>query len=247
MKKASSSQSGSALIYVFVAIALFTALILAFGRGMRQTTGDVDQKTAKVVVSEFISYGNAAQRAVEKLVRQGCSEQDLRFYHPDFDSAGDYAGQAEYQTPPNNKCHIFDQDAGRAKWQKPSGHMVTNPASDYLFSGVYGVQDVGNSACPDTELMMILKVNKAFCLEYNNALGVDNPNGLPPQQAGADPYGSNPNPATAAKFGSSSGTTFGCGDFIGGVATPELTGKTRGCYQSTASDSYYAYYVLLSR
>ncbi len=241
------AQNGSALIYVFVGVLLFAALVLSFSRGMQQTPGDVDTKTAKVVVTEFLSYGNAVQGAIEKLARNGCSEQDLKFYHPDFDTPTDYSGQADYLTPPNNKCHIFDPDGGHVKWQKPSQYMVTNPASDYLFSGVYGVQEVGNSTCPDTELMMILKVNQAFCLEYNNALGIENPNDAPPQQAGADPYGSNPNPAASAKFGSSSGTTFGCGDFIGGVATPELTGKTRGCYQSTTSNSYYAYYVLLSR
>jgi len=247
--KSGYTQRGSAIIYIFIGVALFGALMFMFSRGASQNSSSVSSKADNALaISEIVSYAQTVERAVNKLISKGCSESNLRFYYPDFDGAGDYAGQAEYSDPNQNQCFVFVPTAGGVKWKRPPkivGDLGGINNNDYFFSGNIGVWNVGNNDCETTELMISTRVSRDLCMAYNEKFGVVNTGGEPPE------YQRSGGSAGYQKFGWGGGDGFWCGHSIGYPSDSppgtELVGRTAGCYHANDSGDYYFYYVLLAR
>jgi hypothetical protein len=247
------SEHGSAIVYVFIGIALFGALMFLFSRGSSNKNDIYDKNSEKLVVDEFLSYGNYMETEISKLLMNGCSETDLSFYHPNFWAAWNYGGAWKYgASPPDNKCSVFDPKGGGAKWSSPPKKIYDSGTYDYLFTGIVGVKDIGKNGCPDTELMMLLQVPRATCLAANVQLNNSNTNGNPPIY-NYNIYENIPGNKRSAinyfHFGWGN-NYFGCGQTIGNGAAPngsELIGKTAGCYQVQNTEYYYLYRVLMAR
>lgn len=244
--KSGYAQRGSAIIYIFIGVALFGALMFMFSRGASQQSTGMMAVKDKITAEEIASYGRTVERAVNKLLLKGCSESDLRFYHPDFNGASDYAGQAEYSDSNQNQCFVFVPTAGGVKWRLPPKDIVDAGYANYLFTGKVGVEDLGGNNCPDTELIMFLRVTRNVCISYNNLFEVTNTGGNPPQFQNGQGW----DVANYLKFGW--GGYYGCGSTLGSSGhTPrasELISKPSGCFQAVdGTDVYLAYHVLLAR
>jgi hypothetical protein len=251
------TENGSALVYVFIGIALFGVLMFVFSRGSSQNTSSITNQQATLASTEIIEYGRKIDMAFANLLSKGCSESDISFFHPNFTGANDYFGGANFSNPALNQCHIFAPTGGRARFQKPPKPLSQDfGISDYAFSGILGVYNLGGNNCPDTELTMVIEVTQEICKQYNKINGINAGTGIIPNEEGGEAFentpgwytdGSRRTPKNFYKLG-----MYGCGTHIGHPSnTPratELIGKTNGCYRTTqGADGYYAYHVINPR
>ncbi|HPQ51051.1 MAG: hypothetical protein KDJ26_06210 [Alphaproteobacteria bacterium] len=235
-------QNGSAIIYVFVGVILFAILAITFSRGMRQTTGDVDSKTAKVGATEIIEYAKAIDRSVNRMLLNQISEADIGFTNSTTTLSG--TGAALYTGNPNcatATCQVFDPTGGKINPRPVSSSYVLdnatmgalNPMSGGIFPNVVIIDSLG-TANPDL-VLSFYGLKPAVCAAINDAFNIQNPSGLPPTED-----------ATAA------GDMF-TGDFISattvGDGVADLAGKTDFCYKfSGSSPTLYVYqHVLIIR
>lgn len=109
------SQSGSAIIYVFAGVILFAALAFTFARGFKGNVTDVDEKTARIGATEVLEYVKSVDRAVNKMLLNSVSENDLGFTNDvttlTASGATIYSGNANCTT---NSCQVFYPDGGKS-------------------------------------------------------------------------------------------------------------------------------------
>lgn len=252
------SERGSALVYVFIGIALFGALMFSFSRG--SNSPNLSKNQDQIIASEFDSYAKNAETVINKLLANGCSQNDLRFYHPSFKNANNYSGMVDYPNYPANQCHVFAKNGGGGlTWVRPPQEIVRAGFLDYLFTGHIGVANVGstNNNCTTTDFLIQLNVPKSTCIAYNNLHGVTNTGGEPPlfQYANNYQYSATHKgrvPLNYLQAGWNGNPIFNCQSTIAGPGSNpkavELTGKSSGCYEANQErGQYYLYSVLIAR
>lgn len=223
------SESGNALLYVLIGIALFAALMFTFSRSGSEGTSNISKQEVKIAASDLISYSESIEKAVNRLRLNGVSESDIDFQN-DIVSGYTNANCAD------GTCEIFDIAGGQQIWQTPQSK--SNDGSAWAITGAMRVNGVGTdgAAASNAELVMVApNVNKSVCVEINNRLGITNPSGDPPQTSGdADP---------STKFVG----TYAAGDQI---AHANLNSHAAGCFEGNgtpAASTYHFYRVLLAR
>ncbi|MEM9469005.1 MAG: hypothetical protein AAF988_02475 [Pseudomonadota bacterium] len=84
-------ESGNAMIYVLLAIALFGILTATLSSQNEQADGqDLDDELVELYASELIEYSNAAKQVVDQMLITGSTIDDLDFVNPSssaFDTA----------------------------------------------------------------------------------------------------------------------------------------------------------------
>lgn len=225
------SENGSAIVYVFIGVALFGALMFAFTRGGSQNTSDLSAQQAKIVASEMLEYSRTVETAVNGLLNKGCSENELSFENT-FES-----GYANASAPINKSCHVFDPAGGRLKYKYPpkgaeTAYVAGAPApgwKNYAFNGNMQILNLGSTS---TELIFWTQTNKAICDQINLGLG---------KTTADDTYGNNIIDAPYTGSFATAGPAV-----IGDEAyAPALS---KGCFnQPTHSGQYIFYAVLVAR
>ncbi len=229
------SQSGSALFYIFICIALFAALSMAVARMMQGGDAVGRGDTKKLGGTEMLQYADAVRNAVRAMQISGTGEDSVCFDAPGwgtgtyvFDACSDVANQ------------VFDAEGGAVVWENPGNTL--NDGSPWLFTGANGVDGVGTSCagagCADLK-MVLPHVKMDVCLAVNGQLGITNPGGVPPDDNGYDPT-----PFTGAY------ASTGTGDIGDEAGSAGLRGKMAGCFKSNGlptSGDYYFYRVLIAR
>lgn len=102
-----NSQSGSALIYIFIGIALFSALIFIISRGSNQNTSQLTEQKGKISAVSIIDYSRSLEGAVQKLISNGCSENEISFDVPP------YTANPNSNAPSDKHCHVFHSNGGK--------------------------------------------------------------------------------------------------------------------------------------
>jgi len=226
-----NKERGSAIIYVFIGIILFAALALAFSRGMRESTGNVGQKTAKVRAAEILDYAQKIDRTVQKLILNRCSETELNFEY-------EFSGAAEYtnaSAPVDGSCNVFAPTRMKAILPEqmgiPSTAFVIWPDGRLHFTADdMSVSGVGDDTFID--LTLHIQVDLDTCNEINQLVGVS--------------VSAPPSPALAFNSTKFTGTfTAGVGREINAGASP-LFGKDTGCY-SNSGGGYFFYKTLIAK
>ncbi|MEM6780966.1 MAG: hypothetical protein AAF569_03795 [Pseudomonadota bacterium] len=237
--KPRDTESGSIIIWILVAVALFAALNFAFTKGFRTGEATVSDEKARLLATEIVDYGRTVQQAVRLLQINGCDETEVS-----FDQAI-VSGYSNSNAPADNSCHVFNPGGGGLNW---SSTALDIQDSDFSYEGLddgYGtwlyaypnVVDVGiNGRC---ELVAFLNwIPRNVCIQINEKLGIDNPSGEPPREA----------------------DWAGRQEFIGvydiscaQISTPagDFEGKLNGCYEGNhpnqPNGSYHFYQVLIVR
>ncbi len=222
--------AGNILIYILGAIFLMGLLIVSLKGSFQEGTGIDPEKTA-LLVGQVQRYGAELERGVAYVLRNGYSETDIRFAHPNASSAyGDITDIPARQ--------VFAPEGGGVEWRNPPSGIQTTP-TPWLFSGNGAIEGVGTTD-PCTgyvckELTAILgNVTKEFCLQMNQKIGVPNTGGNPPKDSGT--------------FDTT--TTFAGNFGNGGNIGPASFGFSEGCIEGDSSPStgtYHYYRVLLAR
>ena len=78
-----NNQSGNAMIYVLIALALFGFLTLTLSRSNNQADGqDIDDEQAELYALELMEYAASAQAVVDQMLFSGSEIDDLDFVIP---------------------------------------------------------------------------------------------------------------------------------------------------------------------
>jgi len=226
-------EAGNILIYILGAIFLLGILVVVV-KGSSTPGSNIDRESLLIRVAEVQAYGQELERAVAYVMRNGHSEADIRFAHPDADPAyGDIT-----DTPTRQ---VFAREGGGARYREPPSDIQTTPTpTDWIFNGRNRIPSVGTDTATvgTTELIALLSnVTKDFCILINNKNDIENPLGNPPQDVGNIAY-TIFNGAYALNAGS----------VIGSLSINPF--KLEGCLEGGGdppTGTYHYYRVLLAR
>jgi hypothetical protein len=232
-----SSEKGSVLIYIFIAIVLFAALSFAVSRGNREGVATIDRERADLQATQILDYTGMIRRSLQNMKISGVKDSDLCFDHTGW-------GFATYNHAKcsEDKNKVFLPTGGGSSFQAPGEQLLdeslrTQPGwNQWHFTGANRVIGVGedcttNGEC--NELLLVLPyVKREICAALNRRLQVNDGLSIPLDDAAFDitkPY---------------------AGAFVAGdaVNTALLNGKRSGCFQTngTPSDGSFLFYAVLS-
>ncbi|MCI5061090.1 MAG: hypothetical protein MRY79_08480 [Alphaproteobacteria bacterium] len=225
-------QSGNILIYIMGAIFLLGILVVMM-KGSSTPGSNIDQEQLMIRVAEVQEYGQELERAVTYILRNGYSESDIRFAHPNAPSSyGVITDDPERQ--------VFHRSGGGATYRAPPSGIQTT-ATDWLFTGRNNAAGIGVDAATTGEtrgadlIAFLQNVSQDFCILINEKNDINNPSDAPPQD-------------TDDLFLSDLFT--GSYAFQESVDAPETEGKLEGCLEGAGTPpagTYHYYRVLLAR
>lgn len=226
-----NKQSGNILVYILGAVFLLGVLTVMV-RGSSTPGGGIDEEALIIRASEIQEYGQELERAISYIYQNGHSEADIRFAHPNADSA--YGVITDIPTR-----QVFHRDGGGATYRAPPTGIQTT-LTPWIFNGRNNVNFIGSTDgtggnTTSTELLALLSnVTIDFCMLINEKNNIPNPLEEPPQDN---------NFASTAIFS---------GDFLleATLDAPGLEGKMEGCFEGDSTPpagTYHYYRVLLPR
>ena len=229
------NETGNILIYILGAIFLLGILVVVV-KGSSTPGSNIDRESLLIRVAEVQAYGQELERAVAYIMRNGHSEADIRFAHPDADPAyGDIT-----DTPTRQ---VFAREGGGARYREPPSDIQTTPTptpTDWIFTAENAVGNIGTSCTDDSCVdltALLMNVSKGFCIELNKKASVENPSEDPPKDENNIAYGT-------AFVG-----TYQHGNNILDAALT-LSQNIEGCVEGGGAPStgtYHYYRVLLAR
>lgn len=154
----SNPQSGNAVIWALIAIALFAALSATIMSGSRTSTAIMSNEEARSYAKQIIAYGNDLQATIQRLKLRGCDPTEISFENS-YD-----ANYTNPNAPPNKKCHVFDRNGGNIEWNQ-SNILINGP----YFMGITEITGLGDAST--SELIFFAEVNQSICEEINTLLG----------------------------------------------------------------------------
>lgn len=162
-----ASQRGSAIVYVFIGVALFGSLMFLFSRGASQNTSTASGQQGKIKSSEIMERADVIARSVDRLMANGCSINEINFYADHFTQSG----TANPSAPSDGHCDVYSPKGGRLEWEGcPDPTICKDP---YLYAPFIPRSIVGNSlgSVPE-DLVYFVLVRKDVCQSINASLGL---------------------------------------------------------------------------
>lgn len=239
-----SPESGNAIFYVFIAVALLGALSFAVSQSMRSSGKALDEDRAQLAASELIAYGDAMNKAVGMLRLRGVQEFALDFSHPDAN-----VGYGTYDDEP--RVELFHPQGGGVLYRRPPEIAGSGPPLTYHYIGAYAIDGIGQTGCtlpasdPEncSELLLVVQgIRREVCQMANGLIGVTEKTEDPPEDSAL--------PTSPFFTGNLTGTPdpYSFVETIGDDAnSAPLRDKTAGCFFNSGSNSYIYYQVLIAR
>ena len=176
------SQAGSALIYIFIAVALLAGLLYAMNQESRVNTNALSEERASIIASEIIEKSNIFALAAHKLLLRGCDETEISFENSLHPAA---ATHANANSPIDNSCHVFHPSGGGISLEsislsEDSLDTAWTAESHYgyiIFTNNTCVDGVGTGppcTVPGRELLVWTSfIKESICEAINKKLGID--------------------------------------------------------------------------
>ncbi|HEY8192017.1 MAG TPA: hypothetical protein VIG74_06295 [Alphaproteobacteria bacterium] len=224
------NESGNALWFILLAVALLAALAVTITRTSSSTEQEGDIERQRVMASDLMRFAASIEQTIERMRLNGMSENEISF---------EIAALPGYANPrcSSDSCKIFDAEGGGISLKTPP--TFANDGSAWFFTGANSVEGLvndgtGATSSDDNELLMILPgVTEGLCGRINAELGIA---GIPQDTTKAD---------VATKF---------AGTFTNGQVIENMAGKRTGCFQGNQDDGgadisakYYFYHALIAR
>lgn len=231
-------ESGSAIFYIFIAVAMLAALSFAVSQSSRSSGKSLTEDRAQLAASEVISYGDTVAKSVGQLRLRGTPDYAVLFSHINAN-----ATYGVYDTEP--RAEVFNPQGGGVIYRRAPDLAGIGAPLVYNYIGAYAVDDIGTTCTTAdcSELLMTVQgLRKEVCQLANKLLGLGEVTDEPPQEAAE--------PVTPYFAGAATGTPvpYTYVDTIGDdVGSSPLRGKTAGCYFNSGSTSYIYFQVLLAR
>lgn len=241
MTHPSSTEQGSVLMWILIAVVLLAGLTVAMNQGSRTSTSMVTGQEARLYASEIVQYGNTVKQTVQRMNMGGISEGDFSFENTEFkNQGGDLLHEASsYPNCTDDRCKVFHPAGGGLQAVYTPNGSAENTESpndaNSLRAGAWvplaaPLDDVGTE---EKDLIFITGyIKKDVCTAINDLLGVENPNGSPPSftYATASVVYSGTNPYGPSDSGWSDGT---------------VSGRESYCYEIGGRPGVYNYLVTL--
>lgn len=222
------NESGSAIFFIFIAVALLAALSFAVSQSSRSSGKSLTEDRARLAASEVIAYGDTVAKSIGQLRLRGITETGIRFSHPDADPA-----YGVYDTTP--RAEIFNPQGGGVLFRKPPPLAVSNSTATYVFTGENAVEsigaDCGTADCNEL-LITLSNVKPEVCQFINYILGYAGKSDPLPDDSdmGMTPFAG----------------TYAVSDTISDESS-FLSGKTAGCHLNAGTGENVYYQVLIAR
>ncbi len=225
-------ESGNVFIIILAGVALFAALAFTFTSSSKKGTGNLSKQQAKIAAQEILSYARLVEQAVDRVRRNGCSENEISFENDVI------TGYENTNAPPDNSCHIFEAEGGRITFEE-NQNIYSQLLTNRVFFGqghcIKGLSrnDSTCTASNSALTYLIGPLKNEICLLINDSNDIQNIASVPPNQD-----------LTGARFQ---------GDFANtGFLTIEnqFENKLYGCARDIAGGGAglnYFYYTLLIR
>jgi hypothetical protein len=222
-----SSEHGSALFIVLIAIALFTALTYAMSQ-QNNSAASLSVEKIRLLSSDIMDMGNKLSDSVSRLRLNKISNTNISFENSIVTG---------YTNPTCtvDTCKIFAFDGGGRDWETPTTDISSG--QDWAFTGSLAIQNMGTT---DTDLVAFLpNIPLSICNRINTSLGWYGTTGAPPSLTGI----------SAAKFTG----TYGVAPV--NISHASLQGQKSGCIQlgtvsgtafsGTLPSTFYTFYQVL--
>ena len=153
------SQSGSAIIYILIAIALLAALAFTIMNTSRSGGESLTALQTRVIADEVIQYGETVANAVQKLKLRGCTDNEISF---ETDATG--ATYENGSAPTNESCHVFSLSGGAIQWQEGRPD-IEDPSSyaKYSYKDI-AIPGMGTSAA---DLVLMLEPDDSPAVKFD--------------------------------------------------------------------------------
>lgn len=160
-------QRGNALWLLLIAIVLMGAVTMILSRSGSSVEQTGDYEYARVKALAVLRYAQGLEAAVQQLMINGCSENDISFEN------GAVAGLENTRNPSNEFCFVFSPKGAGQTWQSFSEADVFNGGDAVVLNdlAVEGVGTDGNAA-ENTDLLLLIETTQSICLQINRELGV---------------------------------------------------------------------------
>ncbi len=235
------NQTGSAIFYILIAVALFAALGFTVSNMMRGSgfSSTISAEKQGILAAEILSYAQQVRNTVKDLqISNDCEDTDISFENDNI--------SGHIHTPPtSDECKIFHPNGGAQHWSVPNAEAFEGAVGEWRMHAGHCVRNVGsgssNAECVSSskELIMdIVGLKKGVCTAINESVGIANPGGSPPQENHS---------VTNQVF---DGTFSDGQNAVGLLTTPEIDGHRAGCIQDIVggfSGLYIFYQVILAR
>jgi len=214
-------------------------------RSMRsQGTEAMSNQQIKLAVSDVLDYAQKTDYAVQKVLRNGCSENEVSFESPLW-------GHTDYEHSPaaNDACKVFGPSGGKLQWRGAPDYAQSGQT--WMFNKHIAITGIGEeppaaSSPYGGELVMVLPIkSKELCMAINDNLGI-------PNYRDHGTYGTKPPYDSGAieSYQPFDGTFSATVTFSG--SANEFAGKSSGCAtKDNAADSpngpYAFFYTLIAR
>lgn len=164
-----SPESGSALVFILIAVALFAALSFAISQQSDSGKSLSTEKT-KLLASDVMDMGSRMTESVAQLRLHGVQIEKVSFEN---DIVAGYTNPA----CTTDKCKIFAFDGGGRDWEKP-----TTDISNGVNWGYTGDLSINNVGTTSADLIAILpNISLVLCKRLNKMVGITDD---PPQLSG---------------------------------------------------------------
>lgn len=160
------TQGGSAIIFILLGIALFAALCYAFMRGMQGGTGSFSTQQSKIIAQEIINSSLQVERGVQKLLRRGCSQDDIS-----MEKAPSRVGLLweNSNAPTDKSCHLFEPEgAGLSDIALDTG---TGTTAYWVFSGHLGMSNINPVRGIYGIAAYLRGLSDSVCISVNQQMG----------------------------------------------------------------------------
>ncbi len=160
-------QSGNIFAIILLAVVLFAALIFVFSRGMDTGATRMTTASARAHAVDTITYAQDVERAVQRLVQNGISENEISFENATV-SGYDHTPAAQ------DTAKLFNSSTGGGlNWKTPTLGQTSVTTNKWLYTGDVVVTDQEDNG--KSELLMTLPVKSEVCIEINKQLdtGID--------------------------------------------------------------------------
>lgn len=176
-------QSGNALWFILVAIALLAALTFALTQNSSKQADNLSSEQARIVAQQTMRDFNEYTQGVNKLMQfNNCSESQISFENTYIDPPSTYNNT---KSPLDHRCKIFmPEGAGLVRRSAPTGlHDRSKVAADtrWLIAGNLSVNGIGPENEEETpcttncaELIMGNEyIDPEVCRQYNQLLKIN--------------------------------------------------------------------------
>lgn len=156
-------QSGNALIYVLIAIALFAGLGFTLSRQARNTgTSEIDDAKSQLYAMQLITYASQTKSVIDQMIFSGSTIDDLDFIKP---------ADAGFNTAPHIHKVYHPQGGGLTPASLPDDSIsqITTPPAAGWYLGRFNNVEWTDSSETDV-ILTAYQISRPLCESINNKI-----------------------------------------------------------------------------